>query len=156
MVTLLIQDIKDTVAFQLRRPELCLLISQQPITLYGIAASPASYCDCYLTGTWSAWSWRWLAIAASTTGNQKRSSLRHLKNSIPQGSVLAALLFNIYISDLPSANHHLEKVCIQQRPRNHACWWRLAGSGRGAEQGHGNHRWIPSELEAEAQHYKMV
>jgi len=33
--------------------------------MYGIAASPASYCDCYLTGTWSAWSSSWLAIVAS-------------------------------------------------------------------------------------------
>jgi len=46
-VTLLTQDIEDR--SQLRRP-----ISQQPTTLYGFAASNASYCDCYLTGTWSA------------------------------------------------------------------------------------------------------
>ena len=36
-----------------------------------------------------------------TTGNAKRSSLRRLKNGIPQWSVLAHL-FNIYISDLPT------------------------------------------------------
>ena len=37
-----------------------------------------------------------------TTGNNKRSRLRRLKNDVPQGSVLASLFFNIYISDLPT------------------------------------------------------
>jgi len=38
-----------------------------------------------------------------TTGNGKRSSrLRRLKNGVPQGCVLASLLFNIYVSDLPN------------------------------------------------------
>ena len=39
-----------------------------------------------------------------TTGNGKQSRLRRLKNSVPQGSVLAPLLFNIDVSDLPSTS----------------------------------------------------
>jgi len=37
-----------------------------------------------------------------TTGNDKRSRLRHLKNGALQGSVLEPLLVKIYISYLPT------------------------------------------------------
>ena len=39
---------------------------------------------------------------AFTTGDSKQSRLQRLKNDVPEGSVLAFLLFNIYTYDLPS------------------------------------------------------
>ena len=66
-----------------------------------------------------------------------------------------AFYWNFHLATLLwRANHRLQKVCICWRPSNHSCYWRLAGSGRGAEQGHGNRRWIPPDLEAKAQHNK--
>jgi len=52
-VTLLTQDIQHSFLAK-KKVELCLSISQQPTILYEITTSPASYCDCYLTRTWSA------------------------------------------------------------------------------------------------------
>ena len=52
------------IAFRLKRkPGLCLLTSQQPVTLYGTGALRASCCDCCLIDTFT-WSSRWLVITA--------------------------------------------------------------------------------------------
>jgi len=47
---------------------------------------PANYCDCFLTGAWSAWSCSWLVIAASTL-HWQRQTLWRLKNGIGTPSV---------------------------------------------------------------------
>ena len=92
--------------FRLNRSrELFLSISQQPTTLHGIAASPASFCDCYLTDKWSAWSLRLLVIAASPSPLETANSvgyIRRFENDVPQESVLVTFFFNLYISDLPT------------------------------------------------------
>jgi len=89
------------------------------------------YCDCYLTGTWSGWSWTWLVSITSplplVTTNNRWASYNASRMT----------------------SHHLQKVCICWWSNNHACQWRLASSGRSAQQRHGNCRWTPPDLEAE-------
>ena len=57
-------------------------------------------------------------------------------------------------STSPTCQPPSPESSICWRPSNHACWWRLAGSGRGAEQGYGNARWKSTDLEAKAQHHE--
>ena len=64
------------------------------------------------------------------TSNGQHSRLRPLKNSVAQGSVLALLLFNIYISDLPSTQsrkygYEDDLVILLSKPS-----WKAAEEGR--------------------------
>ena len=140
-VTLLTTKLR--IAFQLKSLELCLLTSQQPTTLYGIPASSANCCDFHMmmemVGNHS---------FTLTTGNSKRSRLRHLKNSVPQGSVLAPLLSNIYISDLPTTVSrkyaYVDDLAIMHADGD----WQAVEGVLSKDMG------IPPDLEVEAQCYK--
>jgi len=75
---------------------------------------------------------------ASRTASHKRSRLRCLKNGIPQVSVLAPVIFNIYISDLPAIISrkyaYANDLAIMHAHGDRKKQW------KGAKQRHGN-RW---------------
>jgi len=105
-VTLLTQDTEDTEdGFSAEKKAAAVFqqTSQHPTTLYGLAASPESCCDCCLIDTWSTCSWRWLAIAASPSPPEMiKGASYDASNGVPQGSFLSPLLLNIYFSGLPT------------------------------------------------------
>jgi len=93
------------IAFQVkRRPELCLSTSQQaktPLWHRGLTCKKLRL----LPDRHTVHMIMKMVINRSftlLTGNGHRSRLRCLKNVVPQGSVLAPLMFNIYISGLPA------------------------------------------------------
>jgi len=61
---------------------------------------PASYCDCHLTGTWSAWSWIWLAIAASPLQQTEQVTTHQEWHTTEIRTGI--FLFKIYNSESPT------------------------------------------------------
>jgi len=97
---------------------------------------PASYCDCYLTGAQSAWSWNWLVIAAprlplTTANGAVYDASRTISHRNP------SWYLSLQHLHLWAANHRPQKVCICQRPSNHVYWWWLTNSGRSSQQRNG-------------------
>ena len=86
-----------------------------------------------------------------TTGNGKRSRLRHLKNGVPQGSVLAPLLFNIDISDLSTTISR--KYAFADDLHADGDWQTVEGVLSKDMATVGEYLHSP-DLEAKAQHYK--
>ena len=81
-----------------------------------------------------------------TISDSKPSKLRRLKNGLPQGSVLAPLLFNIYIYDLPSQKYaYADDLAIV------LFIWRLEGVGKNFERTHDYTFCISPDLTAKAQ-----
>ena len=92
-----------------RRPELYLSILQQPKALHGIAASPASYCHYNLTGTYSAWSLRLFANAATPSHPHQQTEKVIKSKKWRHTGILTTLLFNIYTSDCQSQSPKIKK-----------------------------------------------
>jgi len=92
----------------------------------------------YLIDKWSAWSWRWLAIAASPlppemangTGYDASRTASHRNLSWhPFSSTSTSLTCQ---PSSPQSMHMPISISIHEcwQSSNHARWWRLAGSGR--------------------------
>ena len=96
-------------------------------------ASPASCCDFYQTDSWSAWSWSWLRTTASPLPLAAANGAGHSRTAPRRSWHPFCSTSNLW----PSKHRH-HYVCIRRRPSHHACWWRLASSGRGTKRRHGN------------------
>ena len=82
-------------------------------------------------------------------GDSKRSRLRRLRNGLPQESVLASLLFNLYTYDLPSTI--FQKYAYADDLAFDAYLERLEDFGGHSKPRHDNTFSVSLDLEAEAQ-----
>ena len=88
---------------------------------------------CFVQRFESSWRECWLACCTLwmelvgnrgftlTTGNNKRSRPRRLNNSVPKGSVLAPLLFNIYTSEMSGVSYFTVQL------HSGGSWWKWPG-----------------------------
>ena len=84
-----------------------------------------------------------------TTGDSKQSRLRRLENGVPQGSVLAPLLFNIYTYDLPSMISR--KFAYADDLALLHFFWKLEGLGGDIKPRHVHTFSVSPDLEVKAQ-----
>jgi len=142
--TLLTQDMEDSFSAKKAGAVFVDLTAAYDTVWHRIVVSLTSCCDCYLIDTWSTRSCIWLAIAASPLPQEMANGAGYdALRTASHGSVLAFLLFNIYISDLPTIVSrkyaYTDNLAIMHADGD----WQAVEAGRGAEQGHGNHRLIP-------------
>ena len=62
-----------------------------------------------------------------TAGDSEPNLILHLKNNIPQGSILAALLFNLFMSTSTSALQNFKQVYLRRQFSIVALCWKLKG-----------------------------
>ena len=89
-------------------------------------------------------------------GDSKRNRLRRLRNGLPQGSVLATLLFNIYTYDLPSTISqkyaYADDLALMHTSKDWKTYLeRLEDFGGHSKPRHDNTFSVSPDLEAEAQ-----
>jgi len=123
-------------------------------TNYGIYVATCVICqEQYVSETKNKFSKRWSLHYSNWNrpnceideNNKDRSALSW-HYSVFHSNVNKTLIHGAYtVTFVEQPNFLSLNFCEDKWPSNHACWWRLTGSGRGVEQGHGNIRWIPPD-----------